>query len=71
MLSIHQVQSYWPHRDINKTGGKRQILGSVIKREQKYRQQPAWGLTKGRRMGRERGGRNESERGKEEGQSNA
>lgn len=41
---------------VNTPGGKRrQILGSVIKQEQKYRQQPAWGRKqKGRRMERER-----------------
>lgn len=47
--------------DIKHTRRKKQILGSVIKKEQKYRQQPAWGRTKGRRLERERGIEEEEE----------
>lgn len=47
---------------INTPGGRGQILGSVIKKGTEiYRQQPAWGRTKGRRMERERGMEEEEE----------
>lgn len=68
LYSVHNHGQSFGHivTDINTPGGKRQILGSVIKKEQRDRQQPAWGRTKRRRMKRVRNGRNESERGIEE-----